>query len=87
MGKNAKGKVIIAYEPVWSIGEHGIPADPDFANKQHKLIKTVTADEAGIELTVLYGGSVNPNNCCNLACQSILTGFSSGAPHGMLRAS
>ena len=32
----AAGKVIMAYEPVWSIGEGGIPADPDFANEQHK---------------------------------------------------
>ena len=32
VGKHAPGKVILAYEPVWSIGEGGIPADPDFAN-------------------------------------------------------
>jgi L-erythrulose 1-phosphate isomerase len=27
--------VIIAYEPVWSIGEGGTPATPEFANEQH----------------------------------------------------
>jgi triosephosphate isomerase len=41
------GKVIIAYEPVWSIGEGGIPADPDFANAQHRKLKTLTAEIAG----------------------------------------
>lgn len=75
VGKNAKGQVIFAYEPVWSIGEGGVPADPDFANRQHKLIKTVTADEAGEELPVLYGGSVNPQNCCDLACRSQIDGL------------
>ena len=30
-GKAAHGKVIFAYEPVWSIGEGGVPADPEFA--------------------------------------------------------
>jgi len=75
VGREAKGSVIIAYEPVWSIGEHGIPADPDFANEQHKRIKTATADAAGAELPVLYGGSVNPQNCCDFARQSHIDGL------------
>lgn len=75
VGKTAVGKVILAYEPVWSIGEGGIPADPDFANEQHKRIKTVTSAEAGSALPVLYGGSVNPQNCCALARQSHIDGL------------
>ncbi len=75
VGKAAAGKVILAYEPVWSIGEGGIPADPDFANEQHKRIKTVTAAETGAALPVLYGGSVNPRNCCALARQSHIDGL------------
>ena len=34
--------MVIAYEPVWSIGEGGIPADPDFADRQHARIKQVS---------------------------------------------
>ena len=34
-----RDRVVIAYEPVWSIGEGGIPADPEFADRQHALIK------------------------------------------------
>ncbi|HEX7109908.1 MAG TPA: triose-phosphate isomerase [Aestuariivirga sp.] len=75
VGKVAFGNVIFAYEPVWSIGEGGTPASPDFANGQHKRIKAVIAVAAGTELPVLYGGSVNPQNCCDLARQSHIDGL------------
>ncbi|MGB9143598.1 MAG: triose-phosphate isomerase [Aestuariivirga sp.] len=75
VGKAAQGKVIFAYEPVWSIGEGGVPADPEFANGQHKCVKAVTRDDAGVELPVLYGGSVNRQNCCELARQSCIDGL------------
>jgi triosephosphate isomerase len=67
--------VIFAYEPVWSIGEGGIPANPDFANEQHKRIKAVAAIEAGKDLPILYGGSVTLQNCCDLARQSHIDGL------------
>ena len=75
IGKSAVGKVIIAYEPVWSIGEGGVPADPDFANAQHRRIKSITAEIVGEPLPVLYGGSVNPGNCCDLASRSDIDGL------------
>ena len=75
VGANASGNVMIAYEPVWSIGEGGVPADPDFANAQHQRIKAVTADAVGAALPVLYGGSVNPRNCVELAGKSDIDGL------------
>lgn len=75
VGRNAPGRVIIAYEPVWSIGEGGVPADPDFANDQHRKLKALTADIAGEALPVVYGGSVNPQNCCGLALRSDIDGL------------
>lgn len=75
VGKTAPGKVIIAYEPVWSIGEGGIPADPDFANAQHARLKALTAEVAGQALPIVYGGSVNPQNCCELAAMSDIDGL------------
>ena len=75
VGKTAPGKVIIAYEPVWSIGEGGVPADPDFANEQHKKLKHLTAGLAGEPLPIFYGGSVNPQNCCDLAKRSDIDGL------------
>jgi triosephosphate isomerase len=75
VGKAAPRKVILAYEPVWSIGEGGIPADPDFANAQHAKLKSLTAEIAGEPLPILYGGSVNPQNCCALAAMSDIDGL------------
>lgn len=75
VGKNAPGRVVIAYEPVWSIGEGGIPADPDFANEQHGKLKALTAELAGEALPILYGGSVNPQNCVALANRSHIDGL------------
>ncbi|MBL8907157.1 MAG: triose-phosphate isomerase [Rhizobiales bacterium] len=74
-GKRAPGRVVIAYEPVWSIGEGGIPADPDFANEQHGKLKALTADLAGEALPILYGGSVNRENCVALANRSYVDGL------------
>lgn len=71
----AGGRVLIAYEPVWSIGEGGIPADPDFANEQHGKLKSLTADITGAPLPILYGGSVNPQNCEALAARAHIDGL------------
>lgn len=75
VGRQALGNVVLAYEPVWSIGEGGIPADPDFANAQHRRIKEVTADVLGEPLPVLYGGSVNPQNCLELISKPAIDGL------------
>jgi triosephosphate isomerase len=67
--------IVIAYEPVWSIGVNGIPADPDFADAQHGLIKAVTRTILGRDLDVVYGGSVNPDNCVALAGRAHIDGL------------
>jgi triosephosphate isomerase len=71
----APGKVIIAYEPVWSIGEGGTPATPEFANEQHIKIAELTKSLVGVSLPILYGGSVNQQNCVALASQSHVDGL------------
>jgi L-erythrulose 1-phosphate isomerase len=71
----AKGNVIIAYEPVWSIGEGGTPATPEFANEQHVKIDALVRQLTGDPLPILYGGSVNPGNCVALAGQSHIDGL------------
>ena len=75
VAKDASGKVIIAYEPVWSIGEGGTPATPEFANEQHIKIAALVKNLTGGSLLVLYGGSVNPQNCVALARQSHIDGL------------
>ncbi len=82
------GRVVMAYEPVWSIGEGGTPAEPGFADAQHALIKKTARDLTGRDLRVLYGGSVNPGNCVALAAQphvdGLFVGRSAWQPQGYL---
>ncbi|WP_099824677.1 triose-phosphate isomerase [Oceaniglobus indicus] len=55
--------VLLAYEPVWAIGEHGIPATSDYADARQAEIIAVAGDVLGRRVPCLYGGSVNPDNC------------------------
>lgn len=58
-------KVIIAYEPVWAIGT-GETASPEQAQEIHAHIRTLLIEKYGKETaentSILYGGSVKPNN-------------------------
>jgi triosephosphate isomerase len=69
------GRVVIAYEPVWSIGEGGTPADPVFADAQHALLKAALHDITGCEPRVIYGGSVDLGNCVALSTQPNIDGL------------
>ncbi|TIN00879.1 MAG: triose-phosphate isomerase, partial [Mesorhizobium sp.] len=59
----------------WAIGEKGIPASADYADKQQQLIKKVAADRLPIAPPVLYGGSVNPGNAAELIGQPHIDGL------------
>jgi triosephosphate isomerase len=73
--RTSRDSVVIAYEPVWSIGEGGVPADPDFADLQQARIKKVSSEVLGAELDVVYGGSVNLDNCVGLATRPHIDGL------------
>lgn len=57
--------IILAYEPVWAIGT-GETASPEQAQEMHKHIRTLLNKNVGKEVadstSILYGGSVKPNN-------------------------
>ncbi|CAN7671921.1 triose-phosphate isomerase [Mesorhizobium sp. LjRoot246] len=74
-GDQLKAEILFAYEPVWAIGEKGIPASADYADKQQALIKKVAADRLPIVPPVLYGGSVNPGNAAELIGQPHIDGL------------
>ena len=74
-GDALSAKILFAYEPVWAIGENGIPASADYADKQQALIKKVAATRLGAEPPVLYGGSVNPGNAAELVGQPHIDGL------------
>lgn len=56
-------EILLAYEPVWAIGENGIPATSDYADARQGEIIAVAKDVLGRRVPCLYGGSVNPGNC------------------------
>ena len=57
--------IVLAYEPVWAIGT-GETASPKQAQEMHKFIRTLVEKVYGFDiadnLTILYGGSVKPDN-------------------------
>jgi triosephosphate isomerase len=58
-------KVVIAYEPVWAIGT-GVVATPEQAQEAHEFVRLLLAkmfgEEVAESVTILYGGSVTPEN-------------------------
>jgi triosephosphate isomerase len=81
-----RAPVLIAYEPVWAIGEHGIPASPDYADGRQALIRDAAAAVLGTAPPILYGGSVNPGNVTELLLQphvdGLFIGRSAWSPEG-----
>jgi triosephosphate isomerase len=60
-------RLVIAYEPVWAIGT-GRTATPEQAREAHALIKSL------LDVPVLYGGSVKPDNAAELLSQEGVDG-------------
>jgi triosephosphate isomerase len=59
--------LVLAYEPVWAIGT-GKTATPDIAQEAHAFVKSQ------LDLPVLYGGSVKPDNAAELLAQPDVDG-------------
>jgi triosephosphate isomerase (TIM) len=55
----ANDRLVVAYEPVWAIGT-GKTATPEIVQAAHSLIRSL------LEVPVLYGGSVKPENAGEL---------------------
>ena len=63
--KNDWANIILAYEPVWAIGT-GETASPEQAQEMHafirSLIEKVYGNDVAENVSILYGGSVKPDN-------------------------
>jgi triosephosphate isomerase len=59
--------LVVAYEPVWAIGT-GKTATPEIAQEAHAFIKGL------VDVPVLYGGSVKPENAADLLGQPDVDG-------------
>ncbi|WKS94358.1 triose-phosphate isomerase [Riemerella columbina] len=70
-------KVVIAYEPVWAIGT-GETASAEQAQEVHAYIRNLIAEKYGREvaeeISILYGGSVKPNNAKEIFSQPDVDG-------------
>jgi triosephosphate isomerase (TIM) len=64
---NAHENLVVAYEPVWAIGT-GKTATPEIAQEAHAFIKSL------LDVLVLYGGSVKPENAEALLAQGHVDG-------------
>jgi triosephosphate isomerase len=60
-------RLVIAYEPVWAIGT-GKTASPAQAEEAHAFIRSI------IDVPILYGGSVKPDNAGELMSQPNVNG-------------
>jgi triosephosphate isomerase len=69
------GEMVVAYEPVWAIGT-GKTATPEQAQAVHALLRAqlAAATPRADEMTLLYGGSVKPDNAASLFAQPDIDG-------------
>ena len=67
--------LIIAYEPLWSIGTGVIPKRNDLEKNLNFIRKNLNRIKNGNKISILYGGSVNTNNISNLARIPQINGF------------
>ena len=69
--------IILAYEPVWAIGT-GETATPEQAQEMHAFVRRIVSKkystEVGNNVSILYGGSVKPNNAKEIFSQPDVDG-------------
>jgi triosephosphate isomerase len=74
----AANRLMVAYEPVWAIGEHGTAATAADLRAMHGHIRGTLADmfsAAAASIPVLYGGTVNEMNAVNLLVDGAVDGL------------
>ena len=73
---NNESELILAYEPIWAIGT-GKTATPEQAGSVHDEIRALLTElygEIGKDISILYGGSVKPENVKDLLAQANING-------------
>ncbi len=72
LDNDSLSQIVIAYEPVWAIGT-GLTASPEQAQEVHEFIRKKLSGAAD-KVSVLYGGSVKPDNAKALFQQPDIDG-------------
>lgn len=69
LDKSAWESIVLAYEPVWAIGT-GETASPEQAQEMHEFIRETIRKAYGSDIaddvSILYGGSVKPDNAMEI---------------------
>ncbi|MBQ7579398.1 MAG: triose-phosphate isomerase [Clostridia bacterium] len=65
--------IIVAYEPVWAIGTGKVATSDDII-KAHTIIKKYVKDKFNSEISILYGGSVKPENISEILALGVVDG-------------
>lgn len=77
IGSEALARCVIAYEPVWAIGT-GVTATPAQAQAVHAFIRArleaLCGAAVAARISILYGGSVKPQNAAELFSQPDIDG-------------
>lgn len=78
IGPEKVGSLVIAYEPVWAIGT-GVAAAPEITEKAHQWCREVITrlwdSQVAATIPIVYGGSVNQENCEALIQEADVDGF------------
>lgn len=80
-GVSHPGDLWVLYEPVWSVGEGGMPADSRYVSEGFENIRKVLIRRFGREgelVPLLYGGSVDELNCMDYAAIPASSGMGVG---------
>lgn len=78
--KAAVKRLIVAYEPLWAIGEHAaVPDTPEGFHHTAIFIRKVLSHlcdaPSALKIPVLYGGSVNVDNASSFLCEGYADGL------------
>jgi triosephosphate isomerase len=75
--KSSWANIILAYEPVWAIGT-GETASPEQAQEMHEFIREtvrkVFGSDIAEDVSILYGGSVKPDNAAAIFSKADIDG-------------
>ncbi|KAI0056153.1 triose phosphate isomerase [Artomyces pyxidatus] len=70
--------IVVAYEPVWAIGTGKIATSAQVQETHvgiRRYLATAVSHDVAESTRIIYGGSVNANNCKGLASQPDVDGF------------
>ena len=69
------GRCLVAYEPIWAIGETGVAATPEHVQYVHSQLHEALHQMTTHPVPVLYGGSVREDNALVLLNEAKVDGL------------